>query len=234
VTNPYPGTSTSEHHFGAKFGAGVAWRLNEAWELRAEAERMRIDDSVGNRGHVDLLSLSAVYRFGAPAAPQRSAAPAAAARVAVAEPAPAPVAVPRPASVPTAVRMVTVHFSADALFDFDQATLRPEGTRQLDAFAGDLRGLQYERITVVGHTDRLGSAEYNERLSRLRAGSVVNYLAQAGVPAARLASSGAGEGAPVTSLADCRGNAPTPALIACLQDDRRVEVQVDGMRPESP
>jgi OOP family OmpA-OmpF porin len=87
---------------------------------------------------------------------------------------------------------------------------------------------------VVGHTDRLGSAEYNERLSRLRAGSVVNYLAQAGVPAARLASSGAGEGAPVTSLADCRGNAPTPALIACLQDDRRVEVQVDGMRPESP
>jgi OOP family OmpA-OmpF porin len=242
VVNPYGGTSTSENKFGVKIGAGVAWRVTEAWELRAEAERMRIDDSVGNKGHVDLLSLSVVYRFGAPAPVQRSAAPAPVMAVAapMPPPAPAPVAVapPAPAPAPAPVvlppRMVTVHFSADALFDFDRSTLRPEGLRQLDAFAGDLRNVQYDNVRVVGHTDRIGTARYNEDLSRRRADAVAGHLAQAGLPATRLASSGAGESAPVTAAADCRGNAPTPTLIACLQPDRRVEVQVDGMRSAAP
>ena len=66
VTNPYPGTSTSDSSTGVKFGAGVAWRIADAWELRAEAERLRIGDSVGNKGHVDLFSVGVVYRFGAP------------------------------------------------------------------------------------------------------------------------------------------------------------------------
>ena len=47
-----------------KFGGGLAWHLTDAWDLRAEAERFRVDDSVGNRGHVDLFSVGVVYRFG--------------------------------------------------------------------------------------------------------------------------------------------------------------------------
>lgn len=75
VTMPYPGNSTSDRHFGVKYGVGVAWRLTDALELRAEGERIRVNDSVGNRGHVDLLSLGLVYYFGGTAAPARAAAP---------------------------------------------------------------------------------------------------------------------------------------------------------------
>ena len=234
--NPYGATSTSERHAALKLGVGAAWRFSEAWELRAEAERFRVRDTVGNRGDVDLLSVGLVYRFGGAPAP-RAAAPAAAI-VAVAAPAPAPapqvlVPVPPPPAPPRPAP-VTVHFSADALFGFDQSTLRPEGTRALDAFARDLRGVQYESIKVVGHTDRLGAAGYNEGLSRRRADAVAKYLAGTGLPASRMSSSGAGESQPVTSAADCRGNTQTPALVACLQPDRRVDVEVDGLRAAAP
>ena len=70
VTMPYPGNSTSERQFGAKYGVGVAWRLSDAWDLRVEGERLHVKDSVGNRGHVDLLSAGVVYHYGM-AAPAR-------------------------------------------------------------------------------------------------------------------------------------------------------------------
>lgn len=76
VTMPYAASSTSARHFGARYGIGVAWRLTDAWELRLEGERMRVNDSVGNRGHVDLLSLGVVYYFGGAPAPARAGAPA--------------------------------------------------------------------------------------------------------------------------------------------------------------
>jgi OOP family OmpA-OmpF porin len=74
VRMPYAGTGTSERQAGVKFGAGAAWRFSDAWELRAEAERLRLNDSVGNRGHIDLMSLGVVYRFGGAAAGPRAAA----------------------------------------------------------------------------------------------------------------------------------------------------------------
>ena len=123
-----------------------------------------------------------------------------------------------------------MHFSADALFDFDHAALRPQGRRDLDAFAAELRGVQYDRIEVVGHTDRLGTTAYNTHLSRRRAAAVAASLVAAGIPANRITSSGAGESQPLPTTADCRGQSATPTLIACLQPDRRVDVQVEGMR----
>lgn len=231
VTLPYPSASTDESNTGVKFGAGVAWRLSPAWELRAEAERYRIKDTVGNKGDVDLFTIGLVYRFGASPAPR----PVAAAYVAPVAPVIAPVAVappapPAPAPVALPASILTVHFSADALFDFDRSTLRSAGARELDVFAGELRGTQYDRIAVTGHTDRIGSDSYNAKLSQRRAEAVSAYLVQAGVPAGKLASSGAGEGSPVTTPGQCRGTVATPSLVACLQADRRVEVEVTGQR----
>jgi OOP family OmpA-OmpF porin len=234
VTNPYGGTQRSARDTGVKLGAGLAWRLADAWELRGEVERLRIKDSVGNRGHIDLLSVGLVYRFGGSPAVPRAAAPepafVATARAPVVEQ-PAPMAAPQPVPPPLpAPAPVRVRFSADALFGFDQAQLRPEGGRELDAFAGKLRDVQYDSVRVTGHTDRLGSLDHNARLSRQRADAVSAHLVRAGIPAGKLASSGAGETAPVTASADCKGGQATPALVACLQPDRRVEVQVDGLR----
>ena len=235
VLLPYSGSNPSARHTDLKFGGGVAWRLTQAWELRAEAERFHVDDSVGNRGHIDLFSVSVVYRFGGstPVARVQSA-PAYVAAAPAPAPQPAPVsAAPIPAPGP-ASPSVTVHFSADALFDFDRSTLKPDGIRQIEVLANDLRNVQYDQIRVIGYTDRLGGAAYNERLSRRRADAVTAYLVRTGLPADRIASSGAGESDPVTSPGLCRGNTATPALVACLQPDRRVDVQVDGMRKGAP
>jgi OOP family OmpA-OmpF porin len=124
-----------------------------------------------------------------------------------------------------------VTFSAESLFDFDSATVKPAGRHALDKLAADLRGIQYDAIQVTGHTDRLGPRAYNQRLSTRRAEAVRGYLVQSGgISAARISARGVDGADPVTRPADCKGSKPTAALIACLQPDRRVEVEVSGTR----
>ena len=243
VLNPNP----SERSFNAKVGAGLQYEFSPSFLMRAEAERYRINDAVGNRGDVNMYSLSLVFPFGrAPApAPRVAAAPAyvAPAPVYVAPapaPAPPPVAPPPPPPV-VAVAPVApvvlppvrrrVSFEADSLFTFDKAIVRPDGKVALDKFAQELRGTEFDVITVEGHTDRLGSTAYNQRLSAQRAEAVKAYLVSSGgVPGPKISAVGKGETTPVTKAKDCVGNKPTPKLIACLQPDRRVEVEVTGTR----
>ena len=239
VLNPNP----SERGFNAKLGAGLQYEFSRSFLMRVEAERSRINDAVGNRGDVNLYSLSLVFPFGrAPApAPRVAAAPAYVAPA----PAPAPAAPPIVAPPPPPVVAVApvapvvlppvrrrVSFSADSLFTFDKSLVRPEGKAALDKFAQELKGgTQYDVITVEGHTDRLGSTAYNQRLSAQRAEAVKAYLVSSGgVPGPKITAVGKGETAPVTKAADCVGNKPTQKLIACLQPDRRVEVEVTGTR----
>jgi OOP family OmpA-OmpF porin len=251
VTNPYGMTSSSENDVGFKLGAGIAWQMSPAWQLRAEVERYRINDSVGNKGNVDVASISLVYRFGASDAAQRAtAAPGSSGGTAPAlatAPAPAvsgpgtagttatPPAAAAPARAPAgpaaaAAPSTRVQFAADALFDFDKATLRPDGQRQLDAFVQRLRGVRLDGVLVIGHSDRIGSKAYNMRLSERRAAAVQSYLVQAGVAAALVTSRGAGEEQPVTTPDSCKNSLPTAALVLCLQPDRRVEVEATGTR----
>jgi OOP family OmpA-OmpF porin len=141
----------------------------------------------------------------------------------------APPPPPPPPAPPPAPRKVT--FSADSLFAFDKAVVKPEGKRELDKLAADLRGVDFDVITVTGHTDRIGSHAYNMKLSTRRAEAVKNYLvASAGIPAGRIAARGTDGSDPVTKPGDCKGKKVTKALIACLQPDRRVEVEVSGTK----
>jgi OOP family OmpA-OmpF porin len=78
-------------------------------------------------------------------------------------------------------------------------------------------------------TDRLGRPDYNQRLSLRRAEAVKAYLVSSGGFAAdKVQVVGKGVSAPVTPTDACPGNKPTPKLIACLQPDRRVDVEVVG------
>lgn len=152
-----------------------------------------------------------------------------------AEPKPEPKAEPKaePVVTPPPVKLAPekVTFSADALFDFDKAVLRPDGKQVLDQFAGKLRGVKYEVIIAIGHADRIGSAAYNKKLSIRRAEAVKAYLVNdKGIPANRIYTDGKGESDPMTKAGDCKGTKATKALIACLQPDRRVEVEVAGTR----
>jgi OOP family OmpA-OmpF porin len=124
-------------------------------------------------------------------------------------------------------KTVDVTFNADTLFDFDKAELRPAGRAALDAFLGKIADLSPETITAAGHTDRLGPDSYNQRLSEQRAQAVKSYLVSKGVQPDRIQAEGRGEAQPVTRAGECAG-AKNAEVIACLQPDRRVEVQVVG------
>lgn len=228
VSNPNPSKRDTNH----KFGFGLQYAFTDALAMRLEAERYRINDAVGNKGDVDLFSVGLLYRFGgktqAPA-PYVAAPPPVAAPAVVAVVPPPPPPKPAPPVVATAPRKVA--FSADSLFAFDQSTIKPEGKQHLDKFAVDLRGASYDVISVIGHTDRLGSSAYNQGLSTRRAETVKNYLTDAaGIPAGKISARGAGETEPVTKAGDCTGQKVSKKLIDCLQPDRRVEVEVTGTK----
>lgn len=134
---------------------------------------------------------------------------------------------PIPAAAATKPVVERVTLDADALFDFDKAVLRPAGRATLDDFAGKLKGINLEVITAVGHADRFGSEAYNQRLSEQRAAAVKAYLVSKGIEPDRIQTEGKGEMQPVTKGDECRG-AKSARVIACLQPDRRVNIEVIG------
>lgn len=225
VTNPNP----SKRQANPKIGVGVQYDVTPALGLRAEAERYRINDAVGNRGDIDVYSLGLLYRFGA-------SKPAPVAREEVREPVRVVAAPPPPVVEPAPVVVAApmperVTFSTDSLFNFNKSVVKPEGKRALDKFAQDLKGTQFNQVSITGHTDRLGSDAYNMRLSNRRAEAVKAYLVDpAGIDASKIVTHGKGETEPVTKPGQCKGKKPTKKLIACLQPDRRVEVEVAGTK----
>jgi OmpA-OmpF porin, OOP family len=233
VVMPYASANPSRRAANVKAGLGLMYNFNESWAMRLEGERYRINDAVGNKGDIDMVSVGLVYRFGArPQTRVVAQAPMAPAPAPIvqAPPPPPPAALPPPPP-PAPSAPMRVSLSADSLFDFDRSTLKPAGQQALDKLIGDLRGVQYDTIRVTGHTDRLGRHDYNMKLSTRRAEAVGAYLVQAGgIAAGKISATGVDGADPVTKAGDCKGSKPTPALIACLQPDRRVEVEVTGTR----
>ena len=134
--------------------------------------------------------------------------------------APAPVA-PAPVVVaPVVPKSEKVSFSADALFDFDKAVLKPEGKSKLDDLTSKLKGINLEVIIAVGHTDSVGTDEYNQKLSIRRAEAVKAYLQDKGIEANRIYTEGKGEKQPVADNKTAAGRTK----------NRRVEIEVVGTR----
>jgi OOP family OmpA-OmpF porin len=174
-------------------------------------------------------------QFGPPPAPNVQCGPQPVAQY-IAPPAPAPYVAPYVAPAPIVVAAAPpqpvyekVTLDVDALFDFDKAVLRPAGRDSLDKFVKGLQGISPTAITAIGHTDRVGSTKYNQNLSEERVAAVKTYLVDKGIQSSQVHTSGKGEMQPVTKSGQCAG--PTNAkLIACLQPDRRVEIEVSGMK----
>ena len=131
-----------------------------------------------------------------------------------------------PSSTPAAPARYSL--SADALFAFDKsdlANMQAEGRAELDTLADKLKRVEPRTVRVIGHTDHLGSEQYNQNLSAQRAETVRQYLLKRGLPAHTVHAYGAGESEPVKQCAD---NSGREALIRCLQPNRRVVIEVDG------
>ena len=180
-------------------------------------------------GNQNIFWLMASYKFDAPPLPApamkmaEAPAPAPVARPAPPPPAPAPAPSPAPAPAPQ-VQKITL--DSKVLFDFDKAVLKPEGKAAIDSqVVGKLAQIQkLELILVTGHTDRLGSDAYNQKLSQQRADAVRGYLVSRGVDRTRIEVIGMGEKQPVVQC-DQKNR---KELIACLAPNRRVEVLIKG------
>ena len=117
--------------------------------------------------------------------------------------------------------------AADALFDFNKSTLRPEGKAKIDEVVAKANSLNLEVVIAVGHADRIGSAAYNKKLSEKRAASVKDYIVSKGIPANKVYTEGKGSAQPVTKPDQCKGG-KSAKVIACLQPDRRVDIEIIG------
>ena len=134
------------------------------------------------------------------------------------------------ATLPAAVPAIgKVWLDADAEFHFDKAELSPAGRAALDDFVVRLSAITPGMIRLVGHADRLGSDAYNQILSEERAEAVKDYLVSKGIDPNHVRAEGKGDTQPVTKAGACdRGR--SAKVIACLQPDRRVDIEVAGTR----
>ena len=133
----------------------------------------------------------------------------------VAPPAPAPA--PKPAPKPVTEK---VTLAADVFFDFDKAVLKPEGKAKLDELVGKLKAVNLEVIIAIGHTDNIGTKEYNQNLSVRRAEAVKAYLVSKGIEPNRIYTEGKGLTQPIADNRTAEGRAK----------NRRVEIEVVGTR----
>ena len=154
-----------------------------------------------------------------------------------AAPAPTPAATPRavpelkpvakPEPKPEPKKPAIVNLASRELFEFNKATLTDDAKRRLDAEVvaklRDVGDIRY--INVNGHADRLGSSQYNQRLSEKRADAVRAYLVSKGIDANKVETLGFGKTTPVKSCPDQKDR---KALIDCLAPNRRVEIEIQG------
>ena len=113
---------------------------------------------------------------------------------------------------------IDVQLTSDILFDFNSADIRPESAKVLSDLAENFRQYPTERFEVEGHTDSVGSAEYNLKLSQRRADSVTAVLIDHGVPGSQIHSIGYGLSQPKASNDTPEGR----------QLNRRVEIHIVG------
>ena len=211
----------------ASLGLGAQYLITENFgfqaDLRHQFSRAKVADvtngvytgssteTIGNT----ILGFGGFVRLGAPAAVVAAAVP---------EPAPIPVAEPAPALI-CEEKLDTVTIDAAKLFGFDKVAIGDEGKAELNAAADKIKANpEITNVIVTGHTDLLGSFEYNQKLSERRAKQVAEYLASQGVNSSIITSTGRGESSPVVS---CEGVKPRKALIECLQPNRRVTVEAN-------
>jgi outer membrane protein OmpA-like peptidoglycan-associated protein len=107
---------------------------------------------------------------------------------------------------------------SDVLFDFNKYTLKPGAREKMAKVSGILLAYPGLKIQVEGHTDAIGSDDYNQKLSEQRAGTVRDYLTGQGVPGGAVTAVGFGKQNPVASNDTAAGR----------QQNRRVELVVSG------
>ncbi|PWG63873.1 OmpA family protein [Spiribacter halobius] len=126
----------------------------------------------------------------------------------------------------TVTRVQELELDSRALFEFGSARLTRDGRNAIREGLAEAGGdWRLQRVRVIGHTDRIGSAEDNQRLSRQRAESVASYLeSRPETDGVEIEAVGRGENDPVVTCEDDLGR---EALIECLAPNRRVVMELE-------
>lgn len=188
------------------FAAGVEYAVLPELALRLEYQWVnkvgKLEDEAGNRldytPSIGSVTAGLSYRFGQGA----------------------PVVAPEVVSK-------TFALNSDVTFAFGKANLKPEAQGVLDGIYSEIAQVSAPQVAVAGYTDRIGSEAANLKLSQRRADTVANYLVSKGVAQDAISATGYGEANPVSGN-KCDSVKARKALIACLAEDRRVEISVKG------
>ena len=195
-TNPNP----SKDSINYKAGVGVQYDFNKSLGMRVEAERYRINDAVGSNGDIDLYSLGLVYRFG------------------VKKSSPAPVAVIVPMKVKTQLYCSIL----DIPFEIKQGDIQREDKEKLAVVGTYMTKYPDTTAVIEGHSDDVGTSDFNLKLSQKRADSVVSYLVNdLHIAPSRLMAIGYGDTRPIADNSTEEGkrmNRRIDAVIACATD----------------
>ena len=207
VSDPNPKKSEGNY----KLGLGVQYDFTESLGLRGEVERYRINDAIGNKGSAHMFSVGLVYIFGAQKRASRATTP-------PPETVPAPLLV----IVPIAARTQQYCSILDIQFEINQKTVQHEYQAKVERVATFMRKYPDTTAVIEGHSDEVGTAADNMKLSEDRAKGVVTYLVdRGGIARSRLQAVGYGETRPIADNNTGVGrrlNRRINAIIACATD----------------
>lgn len=213
VTRPSP----RKEAFDVKYGGGLQYAFTPKVAMRLEAERYRIDDAVGNRGDIDMLSLGVVARFG-----RHAPASTAAASQPEVMPLPPPSEVPEQVIVPVQAPTQQYCTILDLEFAINTDDVRDEDKEKLKVLGTYLAKYPETTAVIEGHSDNVGTPEHNLELSRHRAEGVVSYLVDSlHIDPSRLSAKGYGDTRPVADNSTQDGqrqNRRVDAVVACVTD----------------
>lgn len=184
-----------------KVGLGLQYAFTPSWSTRLEVERYRLNDAIDEKGYINLTTLGVVYKFGRKAEPVKAIAP---------------------VYVPPPVRQQEYCTKLDIEFEIDNASIQRAEKEKLAVVANFLNKYPATTAAIEGHTDDVGGADRNLKLSQRRAESVVDYLtANFNIAKSRLTATGYGETQPIADNATEEGkrhNRRIKAVISCAND----------------
>lgn len=209
---------------------GLAARLDYQW-----SENVGKKDKLKNRPDNGLLAVGVAYRFGQqePFVESDPIDEVILPEEVIVAPQPVPPVDKEEVEVRGPIKITkknkTVNLQTEVLFDFNKYTLNRHGREVLEQLILELAKFEIldKTVFLVGYSDRLGSDNYNMKLSEKRSEAVVNYLIEKGIPHDKISAVGKGKNNPVT-LEDCDPELSRVKLIECLSLDRRVEIDVMG------
>lgn len=220
VVNPSP----SEKGTNYKYGGGLQYDFTKSFGMRAEYERYRINDAIGNKGDIDLASIGLLFRFGrtAPAVAHYTPPPEPVAYV------PPPYVAPIPVIVPVVVATQKYCTILDLTFDINRDKIERDDLEKLAVIGTFLAKYPDTTAVIEGHTDNVGTEEHNLKLSKERAQSVVDYLVETKhIERSRLTAVGYGDARPIADNSTEEGkrqNRRIDAVVACVTDIEGLKV----------